>query len=75
MARSRWRRIGAALVPLPWCVWVLVTGAAPTWRSLVATEAFPESFNPGYFVIKLALMLLAGMLAWQCLREFRAARG
>lgn len=74
LQRTRWRRIGAALAPLPWCAWILVTAAVPTWNSLRQAERFPESFNPGYFVVKLALMLLAALLAWQCLRELRATR-
>jgi hypothetical protein len=74
LARARWRRIGAALVPLPWCAWVLVAAAAPTWQSVRTAESFPESFSPGYFLIRVALMLLAALLAWQCARELRAAR-
>ena len=28
-------------------------------RSVLALEKFPETFNPGYFLIKLAALLLA----------------
>jgi hypothetical protein len=76
LAHSRWRRIGAALIPLPWCAWLLFTSAQPVLQSLALWERFPESSNPGYFLIKLALPLLALGIAWQCLRalqrEFRA---
>ena len=62
-APRRWRRwlerYGEAVLVLPWAVFVLVVGAAPTWRSIVAFEAFPDSFNPLYFVIRLSAWLLA----------------
>jgi hypothetical protein len=71
LARSRWRRLGAAMIPLPWCAWLLVTSASPVLQSLSLWEHFPESFSPGYFLIKLALPLLALGLAWQCLRALQ----
>ena len=74
LATARWRRIGAALAPLAWCAWVLVTAAVPSWNSLRQAESFPDSFNPGYFVIKIALLIMAALLAWQCLRELKAQR-
>ena len=40
-------------------VWLLVT---PSLRML---ERFPETTNPGYFVIKLALWILAGLILLQ----------
>ena len=74
LVRSRWRRIGAALIPLPWCAWLLATSAQAVLRSLAQWERFPESANPGYFLIKLALPLLALGIAWQCLRALRRER-
>ncbi len=35
------------------------------WHSLLALEGFPETSNPGYFMIKLALWLLAALLTLQ----------
>lgn len=46
----------------PWCAWVLWQGAALTLRSLLSLEHFPDTFNHGYFVIKLAMWLLALLL-------------
>ncbi len=61
--RSRWRRgvdrFGEALLVLPWAIFVLVSGALPTWQSVVGLEAFPDTFNPFYFVIRLSAWLLA----------------
>ena len=71
---SRWRQIGAALAPLPWCLWLLVTSALPVWRSVVGLESFPESYNPGYFVVKVALIVLGASLSIQCLRALHALR-
>lgn len=69
----RWRQAGAALAPLPWCLWVLATSVQPAWFALMQTERFPDSANPGYFLIKLAVPLLAGLLAWHSLRALRSA--
>ena len=61
--RSRWRgavdRCGEAVLVLPWAVFVLVSGAVPTWRSVVGLEAFSDTFDPLYFVIRLSAWLLA----------------
>jgi hypothetical protein len=73
LQRSRWRRVGAALVPLPWCAWLLVTSGTPVAQSLMQLEHFSETLNPGYFVIKLALVVLALGLAGQSLRALRVA--
>jgi len=63
--RRRWRATGAALLVLPWAVFVLVSSAGPVWTAIVGLEKFPGSFNPGYFVIRAALWLLAGLIALQ----------
>jgi TRAP-type mannitol/chloroaromatic compound transport system permease small subunit len=69
----RWRRLvgrcGEALLVLPWAIFVLVAGAAPTWRSLVGFEAFPDTANPLYFVIRCSAWLLALGVALQALLD------
>ncbi|MGJ7502780.1 C4-dicarboxylate ABC transporter substrate-binding protein [Variovorax sp. ZT5P49] len=62
---ARARRIGAALCVLPWALFLIVTAAVPVWRSVAAFELFPDTFNPGYFMVKVALLLLAVLLAVQ----------
>jgi len=73
-----WRRVldryGEAVLVLPWSIYVLVVGAAPTWRSIVALEAFPDSFNPAYFVIRLSGWLLALGVALEALLALTAPR-
>ena len=52
-------RAGAALGLLPWAVFVLVASRTSVMTSLRVHEAFQDSGNPGYFLIKLALWLMA----------------
>jgi TRAP-type mannitol/chloroaromatic compound transport system permease small subunit len=53
----------------PWCIWVLWQGAALTVRSVASLERFPDTFNQGYFVIKLAMWLLALLMLLHTLME------
>ncbi|SCX73209.1 C4-dicarboxylate ABC transporter substrate-binding protein [Variovorax sp. EL159] len=62
---ARLRRIGAALCVLPWALFLIVTATVPVVRAVMAMELFPDTFNPGYFMIKVALLLLALLLAVQ----------
>jgi TRAP-type C4-dicarboxylate transport system permease small subunit len=75
---GRWRhhmqRIGEAVCVLPWALFVLVVGAAPTWRSLVGLEAFPDTFNPLYFVVRCSAWLLALAVALQAVLDLVLAR-
>ena len=66
---TRLRRAGAALCVLPWALFLLWAAAPAVWQSLAQWEHFPETLNPGYFMIKLALLLLALLMAWQALAE------
>ena len=74
---ARWQRrlarFGEALCVLPWALFVLVAGAAPTWQSVAGLEAFPDTFNPLYFVIRASAWLLALMLALQAIVDLAGA--
>jgi TRAP-type mannitol/chloroaromatic compound transport system permease small subunit len=61
------RRFGLAACVVPWALYVLASGAAPVWRSIVALEAFPDTLNPLYFVVKASAWLLALLLLLQAL--------
>lgn len=50
---------GNLLALAPWALCILVTASPPILRSLGQLEHFPETGNPGYFVVKLALWVLA----------------
>jgi len=60
-------RIAAACVLLPWAIFIMVTGAPIITQSVLEHEAFPETFNAGYFTIKLAMGVLGILVALQAL--------
>ena len=67
--RARLARFAAACVLAPWSAFVLYTSAPMVAQSLRQLEAFPETYNPGYFAIKLALWLLALLVLLQALLD------
>jgi TRAP-type mannitol/chloroaromatic compound transport system permease small subunit len=67
-------RCGAALGLLPWALLVLIAGYSLVWRSLVSLEGFPDTYNPGYFIIKLALWVLAGLVLAQAVLDIARPR-
>jgi TRAP-type mannitol/chloroaromatic compound transport system permease small subunit len=76
-ARSRGQlaRLGAALGLVPWSLFILYSSKGVVVTSIAAREAFPDTSNPGYFIIKAALWVLALMMLAQAVVEiFRPAR-
>jgi len=67
----RWRaliaRAGALLGLVPWALFVLYASRTTVWMSVRQLESFPDTLNPGYFLVKLALWLLAGLLLLQAI--------
>jgi hypothetical protein len=51
---------------------VLFAAAAPAWHSLVAREAFPDTGNPLYFLIRISVVLLALLMALQAIVDLVA---
>ena len=72
--RERLARIASALVLLPWSSFILYAVWQDAWRSVLQLESFPDTFNPGYFVIKLALWLLALLVCVQAIVDSAIAR-
>ncbi len=72
--RRRLARWGHALAVLPFAIYVLVSGALMVWRALQATEAFPDTGNPGYFIVKLSAWLMALLMALQALADLGTPR-
>ena len=67
-------RCGAALGLVPWALLVLITSKNLVLNSLLALEGFPDTYNPGYFIIKLALWLLAGLVLAQAVLDIARPR-
>ncbi len=70
---GRWRGVGGALCLLPWSLYLVWASLPTVLHSLQGWERFPDTLNPGYFVIKLALLLLGVLLAWQAAAMLVAA--
>jgi TRAP-type mannitol/chloroaromatic compound transport system permease small subunit len=72
--RERLARFGALFGLVPWAIYVIVGGSALVVLSLKALEAFPDTYNPGYFFIKLAIWLLAGLILLQAVIDIARPR-
>jgi len=57
--RDRLTRLGAAIGLVPWSLFVLFSSRNIVWSSIMIGESFPDTFNPGYFLIKIALWIMA----------------
>ena len=53
------RRLGGGLALLPWAIFVLIASDAFVVPSVQELESFPETSNPGYFIIKICLWVMA----------------
>jgi len=67
-------RCGAACGLVLWALLVLAASKNIVLNSLAAREAFPDTYNPGYFIIKLALWVLAGLILAQAVLEIARPR-
>jgi TRAP-type mannitol/chloroaromatic compound transport system permease small subunit len=67
-------RCGALIGLVPWALLVLVAGKNLVVSSLVSLEAFPDTYNPAYFIIKLALWVLAGLVLAQAVLDIARRR-
>jgi len=74
--RRRLARLGAALGLLPWAVFILVASRSAVLSSVRGLESFQDSGNPGYFLIKIALWVMAAVILGQALVDlFRPRKG
>lgn len=64
-----WRRWALALCVLPWAGFVLFAGAGSIWQSVMGLEKFPDTFHPGYFLIKFAGGLLCLLIIVDALQS------
>ncbi len=59
-ATRQWlARAGALFGLIPWSIIVVITSWSLVRDSVLLLERFPDTGNPGYFIIKLALLLMA----------------
>ena len=58
--RRRLRRIGNALILMPWAAFIACSARPMVLASVGQLERFQDTLNPGYFVIKIAVWVLAG---------------
>jgi TRAP-type mannitol/chloroaromatic compound transport system permease small subunit len=68
-------RTGALFVLVPWSLFILYAAWPMTMQSVRQLEAFPETFNPGYFLLKIALLLAALLVLVQALLDAFRDRG
>ncbi len=74
-ARQWLARAGALFGLIPWSIIVLVTSWNIVRDSTLLLERFPDTGNPAYFMIKVALLILALLILIEGLIElFRPAR-
>ena len=75
LAAAKWlARAGALFGLIPWSVIVLVTSWGLVRDSMLLLERFPDTGNPGYFIIKLALLLMALLVLIEGLLELTPVR-
>jgi TRAP-type mannitol/chloroaromatic compound transport system permease small subunit len=65
--RRRLKQVGAAVGLLPWALFVLIAGKSAVVQSVQHLESFQDSGNPGYFLIKVALWVMAAAVLGQSL--------
>jgi TRAP-type mannitol/chloroaromatic compound transport system permease small subunit len=72
--RRRLGQLGSALGLLPWALFVLIAGKSTVISGLRDLEAFQDSGNPGYFLVKLALWVMAILIICQSLLDLLRPR-
>jgi TRAP-type mannitol/chloroaromatic compound transport system permease small subunit len=73
--RARLARLGALLGLVPWALFVIYGGANLVLSSLQVFEKFADTSNPGYFLIKFAVWVLAGLILLQAIIDIARPRG
>jgi TRAP-type C4-dicarboxylate transport system permease small subunit len=67
--RLRLERAAALVVALPWAIFLLYAGWSALVQSVGQMESFPETYNPGYFLLRVAVTLLAVLVAAQAVSD------
>ena len=72
--RSWLNRVAAAITSIPWSSFIIYAALPGVLQSVIQIEAFPETFNPGYFVVRACVALLALLVLVQALLDLILAR-
>ncbi|HEY2627781.1 MAG TPA: TRAP transporter small permease subunit [Usitatibacter sp.] len=67
-------RAACLLIAIPAALFVLWTGSRGAWSSLLQLEHFPETMNPGYFLVRMAAVLLAALVLLQAVLDVAGVR-
>ena len=67
--RARLARVAPLVILVPGSLFVLWSAWPIVWQSVIELEAFPDTFNPGYFVVKSSVVLLALLVLVQALAD------
>jgi TRAP-type C4-dicarboxylate transport system permease small subunit len=70
--RERLWRAACLAIVAPAALFVIASGAQSTWLSVAGLEHFPETLNPGYFLVKVAALLLAALVLAQAILDLLA---
>jgi TRAP-type C4-dicarboxylate transport system permease small subunit len=66
---GRWRAWALLACTAPWALFMLWTSAPSVWQSLRQLERFAETFNEGFFIIKIALWILLALIVAQAIAD------
>jgi len=72
--RERLWRVACVAIAIPAAFFVLWSSAHATWLSIVQLEHFPETMNPGYFLVRLAAFILAALVFLQAILDVAGPR-
>ena len=67
--RSLLTRAASLAVAAPFAAFALLWSARATWQSIVQLERFPETLDPGYFLVRVAAFALAAVVLAQALLD------
>ena len=65
--RHRIRQFGALFGLVPWALFMLIASKPQVLSAIGTRESFPDTANPGYFIIKLAVWITALMILAQAI--------
>jgi hypothetical protein len=60
-----WRRWALFVCTAPWAAFLLWTSAGSVWQSAMQLERFGDTLTPGYFLVRIAMWLLAALVLLQ----------